>query len=73
MQSREREGRGGGEGKGGEVAMGVSKEGLWGGRGTGMGRLAAVDQWGWGEGMRGEEKCKSSSIGVINCLLILSG
>ena len=49
--------------------MGVSKEGLWGGRGAGMGRLAAVDQWGWGEGMRGEEKCKSSSIGVINCLL----
>ena len=73
MQSRERERRGGGEGVGGEVAIGISKEGLWGGRGSGMGRVSAVDQWGWGEGIRGEEKCKSSSMGDIKCLLILSG
>ena len=33
MQSREREWRGGGDGVGGEVAIGISKEGWWGGRG----------------------------------------
>ena len=46
MQSREGGWRGGGEGVGGEVAIGMSKEGWWGGRGAGMGRVSAVDQWG---------------------------
>ena len=73
MQSREGGWRGGGVGVGGEVAIGTSKEGWWGGRGAGIGRMSAVDQWGWGERIRGEEKCKSSSTGDIECLFVLSG
>ena len=46
MQSREGGWRGGGDGVEGEVAIGMSKEGWWGGRGAGMGRVSAVDQWG---------------------------
>ena len=57
----------------GEVAIGMSKEGWWGGRGAGTGRESAVDQWGWGEGIRGEKKCKSSRMGIVKCLFMLSG
>jgi hypothetical protein len=73
MQSREGGWRGGGGGEGGKEATGMSKEGWWGGRGTGMGRVPSVDQWERGEGIRGEEKCKSSSTGISKCLLIVSG